>query len=242
MLGIVTALPVERGWLGVIDGRLGPAVEVCGAGSRRAREAAQRLLAGGATALASWGTAAGLQAALGAGTVVVPRQVIGSGGREVFEVDHDWRGRLLDRLEGHGTVSTGPLAHAPHLLETVAAKTDLGARTGAVAADMESSAVAAVAAAAGLPFLVVRVVLDDGASPLPASVTHALDSAGRLRPAGMWRNLLAHPEEWRLLLELARSYRRARRAMLELWRRAGPDLALGEVPRTATDDAGSASL
>jgi adenosylhomocysteine nucleosidase len=241
MLGIVTALPVERRWLGVIDGRLGPAVEVCGAGSRRAREAAHRLLAGGATALASWGTAAGLQAALGAGTVVLPRQVLCSGS-EIYEVDHDWQRRLLDRLDEHVTVSTGPLVHASVLLETVAAKTDLGARTGAVAADMESSAVAAAAAAAGLPFLVVRVVLDDVASALPTSVTRALDSAGRLRPAGMWRDLLTHPEEWRLLLELARSYRRARRAMRELWRRAGPDLALGEVPHIATDAAGSASL
>lgn len=241
MLGIVTALPMERAWLGVIDERQGPVVEVSGAGSRRAREAAQRLLERGVTALASWGVAAGLRREVGAGTVVLPRRVIASD-EEGYDVDAGWHRGLLDRLEDRVEVSTGALVRSPHLLETAAAKVELGRRSGALAADMESATVGAVAATGGVPFLAVRVVLDGATSPLPRSVALALDSAGRVRPGGLWPSVLAHPEEWGMLLDLARSWRAARRAMLEVWRVAKPDLALSERSRAATGHAGSASL
>jgi len=88
-----------------------------------------------------------------------------------------------------------PLAHAgagaaeplvvsvTEVVATVAAKQALAARTGAAIVDMETHAIATVAATAGLPCLGVRVVSDDASQTLPAEV------AGLSRPQSALRRL-----------------------------------------------------
>jgi adenosylhomocysteine nucleosidase len=88
-----------------------------------------------------------------------------------------------------------PLAHAgagaaeplvvsvTEVVATVAAKRALAARTGAAIVDMETHAIATVAATAGLPCLGVRVVSDDASQTLPAEV------AGLSRPQSALRRL-----------------------------------------------------
>lgn len=88
-----------------------------------------------------------------------------------------------------------PLAHAgagaaeplvvsvTEVVATVAAKRALAARTGAAIVDMETHAIATVAATAGLLCLGVRVVSDDASQTLPAEV------AGLSRPQSALRRL-----------------------------------------------------
>jgi adenosylhomocysteine nucleosidase len=75
------------------------------------------------------------------------------------------------------------LVSVTEVVATVAAKRALAARTGAAIVDMETHAIATVAATARLPCLGVRVVSDDASQTLPAEV------AGLARPQSALRRL-----------------------------------------------------
>ena len=94
------------------------------------------------------------------------------------------------------------------MIATPEAKAALFARTGAVAADMESSVILAAAAAAGLPSLVVRAVSDAAHEALPPELIRLVTPEGRLRVAGAVA-LIAHPAVVPRAIELRRATRRA---------------------------------
>ena len=233
-LGIVTATPLERSWLGSTTGGAWPAVEMCGIGASGARRAAMRLVDIGVDALASWGMAAGLDPQLAPGTVVVPTQVIGSRAQE-YTPDVHWRQRLLDRV-GHAlTVSGDPLADAPEILDTPDAKAAIFERTGAAATDMESAAVAQVAAEHELPMVVIRVILDAATIVLPSSLGHVIDDAGRVRVSQLMIRVVLDPRDWPRWPGLVRYFLTARRAMRTVWSLTAPDLALSDKPAAMRD-------
>jgi len=99
-------------------------------------------------------------------------------------------------------------------------KSSLFEHSGAVAVDMESAAVAGVAAELALPFLALRVILDTAHDTLPDSVMRSFQA-----PAGprIWP-LLCAPGDWGALLRLAVQYRMAGRALAACGRLAGPTL------------------
>ncbi|HEY8520779.1 MAG TPA: purine phosphorylase [Gammaproteobacteria bacterium] len=185
-----------------------PSVDVVvaqsGPGATRAAAAARAAVADGAAALVSWGVAGGLDAALAPGTVVAPARVLH--GDRWLEADAAWRAALVAALGPHFTVQEGGLLSADEVLRTPADKSLAAARCGAVAADMESGGVAAVAAEAGLPFVTVRVVLDALDDELPADAERWIDERGnrRLAPA---LDAALRPARWAALLGLARRYR-----------------------------------
>jgi adenosylhomocysteine nucleosidase len=181
-----------------------------GPGPDRAARAATAALASGARALVSWGLAGGLAADLAPGTVLLPRHVRAAAGG-AFEADPEWhaaleralREELAPRLEDVVTVAAA--------LTTRAGKAAAGAN-GAIAADMESAAVAGVAARAGAPFVALRVIVDTADDELPGDAERWIDERGarRLAPA-----LAAafQPGQWRDLWILAQRYRAARRSL-----------------------------
>jgi len=213
-LGIVAALPgearplagrrVDPGGVWRSDG--GVDLRLAGIGPGRAAAAAERLLAGGATALASWGSAGALAADLTAGALLLPRTVVAADG-EVLAVDAAWQRRLLDCLASHLPVATGPLVEVLAVVATPADKASLRRRTDAVAVDMESVAVARCARRAGVPFVVVRAVVDGAATALPGVAIAALDGLGRVRPLRLVAGLLREPRAWPALGELRRGFR-----------------------------------
>ncbi|MFQ5701990.1 MAG: purine phosphorylase, partial [Acidobacteriota bacterium] len=159
------------------SGHAAPRVDVlvCGIGPDRAARAARRLFERGAGALISWGFAGGLSPELLPGDAVIPSAVMDPQGRR-FEADPTWRGHLLARL-GMPT-EDGPgmtLATTSMPLTSAAAKRSYHLHSGAEAVDMESAAVAAVAAEAGLPFLAIRAICDSVTEDLPPA---ALASIG----------------------------------------------------------------
>ena len=222
VLGIVAALEMEGRWIRASE----PLVEVCGGGEGRARASTLRLLERGATALVSWGVAGGLDPDLEPGTVVLPDVVDTNGSSH--PVDVAWRDRLLMRIQGRVAISTSPLVHATHPITAPAEKTELHRQTGAVALDMESAAVAAVANEMGIPFLVVRVVVDAAGVRLPEVALTMCDEGGRLKKRAVF-GLIFQPGEWRGMLSLGRANAAAGLSMRKVWSAAGPDLALSEV-------------
>ena len=92
--------------------------------------------------------------------------------------------------------------------------------TGAAAVDMESLAVAEVAAAHGLPFLAVRVIVDTAGDALPAAVLAATRS-GRVHIGRLIGALALAPAQIPGLLRLAQRYRAASRSLAAL-ARVGP--------------------
>ena len=221
-VGVVPALDMERRWIG----DPAPLVEVSGIGARRARDASRLLVDRGASALVSWGVAGGLDPELSAGTVVLPDAVIRGDGQRV-EVDLEWRDRLVDRILGQINLSTAPVLTVDRPLASPGEKSEAHQRTGAGAVDMESAAVASVAAGAGVPFITVRVVVDTADMGLPASATSLCDESGWLNLGSALR-LVFRPGDWAGLAALARANAAAGRAMRTVWAMARPDLALSE--------------
>jgi hypothetical protein len=222
-------MPLERRWLTSTPGGPRPAVEVCGVGAAGARRSALRLVDLGVDALASWGLAAGLDPGLASGVVVIPDRVIESGARS-YTPDVHWRRRFLDRLGEAVTICADPLADAPVILETCDAKAAIFELTGAAAADMESAAVAQVAAEHELPLLVIRIVLDAAAVTLPGSLGRVVDDSGRVRVPQLIIRTVLDPRDWPRWPGLLRSFLAARHAMRTVWSLTAPNLALSDEP------------
>jgi adenosylhomocysteine nucleosidase len=241
LTGVVAALEFEARCLGTRRRRSpclsrlgdGSLIAVSGVGVVAAAQAAHTLIAAGAEALLSWGVAGALDPAVGCGTAVLPAAVLrqgtglGSSGLQHFETYRPWRERLLAALAGHAAVVSGALLTTAMPVAAAALKATLFHDTGAVAVDMESAAVAEVAAKHGLPFIALRVVLDTAGDSVPASLLQALESPaaerrGRSRAWPLLWPLLRSPAHLRLVLRLAIQYRHARGALSDCARLGRP--------------------
>ena len=219
LLGVVAALEAEARRLGpqvrrpdglatLSDGAL---LAVSGMGGALAAIASQRLADAGVTALMSFGLAGGLDPALRAGSIVLPSEVISLEGARFFTAGA-WRERFRVVIAEQQPVAAGKLLTSPQPLAAVADKAATFRRTGAVAVDMESFGIAQVAAARGLPFIAVRVIVDTAADVLPRAIV-AASGAGQV---DTWRLILgvaAAPLNLIAVIRLARQYRSATRAL-----------------------------
>jgi adenosylhomocysteine nucleosidase len=227
--GVVAALEFEARSLGAVsDGSL---VRVSGVGAANAARAARELVAAGVGALLSWGVAGALDPALGCGAVLLPAEILGPASAAALPLQRlatcrSWRERVAAALQAHAPLSAGALLTSALPVATAASKARLFRDTRAVAVDMESAAVAHVAAEHALPFITLRVILDTASVSLPGSVMRTLEpvNAGR---SGLWRAaaLTSAPADWGALLRLAAAYRAARRARHDCARRADPTRA-----------------
>jgi adenosylhomocysteine nucleosidase len=174
-------------------------VAITAARPGRARACAERLVAEGATGLVSFGLAGGLDPALEPGALLLPQRVIGPDGA-VYPTDSKWR-RSLEAMTGAEAASV--LLGSDAVVATPADKARLFCETGAAAVDMESHAAASVAAAAKLPFLVVRAVADPAGRTIPRAALAGLDAEGRTLILPVILALTKRPGELPGLLRLA---------------------------------------
>ncbi len=133
-------------------------------------------MAAGASGLLSFGLAGALDPTLRAGAVLLPQAVTDPAG-QVHTTYEAWRERLVSRLGAGVHPVAGSLLSVMHPLTTTLIKSQSWTATGARAVDMESFAIAGVAAASGLKFAVARVVIDTAADSLPHSVSRGHGSA-----------------------------------------------------------------
>jgi adenosylhomocysteine nucleosidase len=218
-VGVVAALNAEARTLGPATPRSdglsllgdGALLAVSGMGGALAASASRRLIEAGAAALMSFGLAGGLDPALGPGAVVLPREIVSRGGTR-FPASRDWLERLRAALAEQAPVASGNLLSDVEPIASIAHKAEAFRASGAVAADMESFAVAEVASNARVPFVALRVIVDTARDALPHAVI-AASRGGSVHVARLLAGLGAAPWELFAVLQLARRYRAAMRVL-----------------------------
>jgi adenosylhomocysteine nucleosidase len=184
-----------------------------GADAARAAAIAEQLLAGGASALLSFGIAGALKPGLASGTILLPRRVRSEAG-DAFAADAAWHARVRAALGARGIAAIeDDLFGATQLVAARAAKTDLHRRTGAAAVDLESAIAAAAARRFGRPFLAVRAIADPADFALPPAALVGIDAAGRTALGPVLRSILRRPGQLAALVRLALHTRRALAAL-----------------------------
>ncbi len=219
VLGVVAALESEARTLGTAvrrrDGLAslndGALLAVSGMGGALAAIAARSLADAGAARLLSFGMAGGLDPKLIAGTVVLPTEVISLSGTR-FATSAQWREELSLAVAVARPPVGGALLSGATPVAAVADKAALFRETGAVAVDMESFGVAEVAAARGLPFMAVRVIVDTAGDVLPRAVV-AASQAGQVNMRQLLGSLALAPQELIAVIRLAQRYRAALRSL-----------------------------
>lgn len=156
-----------------------------GVGRERAREASEAALSAFAPdALISTGYAGSLGIA-NIGEVIL--------GTKIFDWTKERSGQgiqadpaLLDRAreaarDARIAWTQGPVVTVEHVVWRASEKQALGEVSGAIAVDMESAAIAQVASAAGIPFLLVRAISDRVQDDLPMDFNLWFSPFGSLR-------------------------------------------------------------
>jgi adenosylhomocysteine nucleosidase len=198
-VGMVAASPAAARCLG----RGAGTVITSHGDAAQARAAARQLVAGGARAILSFGPAVGLAPLLRPGDLVIAECVVMPAG-ETIATDVAWRTELEQRLSViHPGLTVARLAGRDRLAASAAEKRAVFRETFAAAQDSESHAIAAVAQAAGLPFVAVRAIAD------PAEENRPTASAARNAYAASLAAYLGRPWELPALWRFARNGRAA---------------------------------
>ncbi|MDV7212273.1 phosphorylase family protein [Azotobacter beijerinckii] len=198
-----------------------------GMGPDAARAAAQALVKDGAQALVILGVAGALEAGLRNGMLICPGHVLDERGR-VYSSDTAWSARLREQLGAArlDVRTDATLLSLPTPLPTTTAKQEAHARYAAAAVDMESAAVAAVAAESGLPFMALRAIVDERDDELPSPLLAAVDAFGRPVPARLIAALARNPAMIPRLPALSSRMNGAIRALRATLAVTGPRLAM----------------
>jgi len=214
--GIVAALNWEMDvFASCPGGKSRLLLETTGPGPAAASAGAERAVARGAVCLVSWGTAGGL-GRVEPGDIVLADRVLDDASR-IIATDASIT-ETLARAFGsiaqirRATIHRGVLASASEPVTSVADKRALAEASGAIAVDMESAAIGRVASAAGLPLVVVRVIVDRADRGVPAAAIAGMDGP-RTRPGQVLLGLLESPRETSGVIALGLAARRARRTL-----------------------------
>jgi adenosylhomocysteine nucleosidase len=220
-VAVIAALALERVGLDATPrGAVLIDVHQSGPGPARARAAARAAVAAGAKALVAWGLAGGLVASVRPGDVVLPERGLARG-EAGWRAHQRWHAALERALGATFNVHTGPLVSVTEVLASPLAKRVAAESCGAVAVDMESAAVAAVASDAGIPYVALRIVADGSTDSLPDDISKWIDASGRRRLRPLLGTVVA-PAQWPTLLRLASRQRAARRTLEAVAQRLVP--------------------
>jgi len=163
----------------------------------------------------SLGYAGGLSPEARLGDLVCPDRVLGGeAGPDLSPPTPERVERVLAGLAAAGTPAhRGALLTVGAPLRTPESKRAAAARTGAVAVDMEAGGVAEAAAALGIPWLALKVVLDPADRDLPASLLGCTAPDGNPRWSRILRALAAGSEVRRALWAMGTASRLASAAL-----------------------------
>lgn len=182
---------------------------ITGMGAEEVRRGAEQLLAAGADALVSIGTAGALDPDLVPGTLLIPEKVIVRG-RATYRFTTRWHSRVIENLTGAPLVThTGNLAHSDSVLSSREEKSALYQKSQAVAVDMESAVIATLAGERSVPVLALRTVVDTAATVIPPAVLAHSDPFGVVRLPALFFSLLKRPGDITDFIRLARGFRLA---------------------------------
>lgn len=170
-----------------------------------------------AKCLISFGIAGGLAPHLRPGDVILSAEVVGEDCR--WRPNRQFHCQVSDLARRIGAAE-GPVLGTRHILATEGDKARAWRDTGALAVDLESAIVARAAAAAGIPFLVLRAIADPATRGMPSAALIPLAADGTPAVIRVLGEVLRRPQQIAALFGLARETRRALSAL------AGPAHAL----------------
>lgn len=172
-IGIITGVRTEQRALAPILGAdNSPLVRLSGARPARARSGVEALIEAGVDGILSFGTAGALNSDLQPGAMVIGESVLGPDGTS-YACDPAWVKAMSDALD----IQPVGVSGAEHVMGTNA-KAKMFVDTARVAIDMESHIIAKLACEAGVPFAILRAIVDPVEFEFPEFV---LDS---VRPDG----------------------------------------------------------
>jgi adenosylhomocysteine nucleosidase len=225
-IGIVAALPGEvRALVGrrsrekadgflhyrsVLKDGTDLAVVQSGMGPDNAFSAAHWLCKNGVGILGCFGVSGGLDPGLGIGDLVFADAVF---------MERDDGISLVWKRDGRNsdvafscsdtkdvTVRWGPIVTVKQAVLNAAGKQALFDRTGIMAVDMETAAVAGVANRAGLPFFGIRAICDTADISIPEALFQCVDQKGHPRFFYLFRLIIRKPSMIFHLLRLKRDF------------------------------------
>jgi adenosylhomocysteine nucleosidase len=121
----------------------------------------------------------------------------------------EWLARSQEALGGRARVAM--LATAPAITDAPAERADLTRRTGAIAVDMETEAIAEACRLASVPLISLRAISDTPTAPLPAPPEVLFDVKAQKTDLGTLASYIArHPGSLVRLALFARQIARAR--------------------------------
>jgi hopanoid-associated phosphorylase len=205
-IGILTGIAAEAR----LARRVSPLVTCSASISARAPGLVDAMLKAGATALVSFGIAGALAPDVPSGTLIVATQIMGPDD-VCYHAHPGWRQGLQAQLPG---ARAGVIYGGQTVIATLADKAALFAKTGALAVDMESLAVARAAQEAGMPFGVIRAVADPAHHTLPPAALVGLNEKGEPAIGPVLRSLARSPRQLPALMLIALDTRRAMQALL----------------------------
>jgi hopanoid-associated phosphorylase len=170
-----------------------------------------------AKCLISFGVAGGLAPHMRPGDVILSSEVIGDDRR--WSPGDAFQRQVADMARDIGA-SDGPVLGWRNIIASEDDKARAWRQTGAIAVDMESAIVARAAAAASIPFLVLRTIADSPTRALPPAALIPLSKDGTPAFAKVFREVLRRPGQIGALFGLALETRQALTAL------AGPARAL----------------
>ncbi len=186
---------------------------ISGADAARAEAAATRVADAGVDALGSAGLCGGLAPQLRIGDLVCCANVIDATTGTRYPAN-PWRA-LATTANNAPKWHDGTIIGSDEAILAVADKASAFTRTGALAVDMETHAVARVAARAQVPLFVLRVVVDDATMALPPFLGRITSPSGHPRLLALAAELIRRPGYLPDFVTLAKASGRAHRALEE---------------------------
>ena len=180
----------------------------------------------------SFGVAGGLATHLRTGDWVVASSVIEAQGP--MPTDAGWSRRLLDAI---GDAHHAPILGVDTPVAEPATKRQLYRTSGAAAVDMESHIVARLAAAHGLAFTALRVIVDPVDRAIPPAALVGMGSNARADTAAILRELVARPRQLPLLARVTWDAFIARSQMQRVRGLLGSHFGLLDLPNAAPANA-----
>ncbi|MCJ7684579.1 MAG: hypothetical protein MUO68_09835 [Desulfobacteraceae bacterium] len=236
-IGLVVALPAEakaligRGrWQHAeghlfrrshLNNRTHLVVVRSGLGMENAFLASQWLIAEGVVALGVSGVSGGLDPKLEPGDLVLADSIIQENGNICQQI---WEGNSkFVEISYAALIARGIPAYRGQIITvqkpvlSARNKQALFRKTKALAADMESAAVAAVANNASIPFFALRTVCDAATRSIPIELFDCLNKAGRVRLLHLFRMLLLRPPLVSDLLRTRKDFNAALATLGRAW-------------------------
>ena len=197
-------------------------VALAGVGTHNAEAAAADLISQGVTSMVSAGLAGGLDPDLKAADIVVAAdvlQITPTGTDGPWPAETNSAALAVAQLSRHNLrTRSGTILTAETDTLTDSHKAALFQQSGALTVDMESAAVARMAARANIAFFGLRAVCDPAGQSVPEQLFTCLDPDGSIRLSAVLQSVLRQPGLLSPMLRMGLAFSSARKALRRAWK------------------------